>query len=97
MEDTAYVIVHAVIFLEAVGSVSSEVIVGLLSLCGTLLGSIAGIMRANQLTVDRIKQLEEKVQKHNHLVERVTAVEQSVKSAHHRIDRVDEALGGGNK
>ena len=76
---------------------SSEVIVGLLSLCGTLLGSIVGIMRANQLTAYRIKQLEEKVQKHNRLVERMTAVEQSVKSAHHRVDRIDEVLGGGNK
>ncbi|MEG1998254.1 MAG: hypothetical protein RR051_07400 [Clostridiales bacterium] len=73
---------------------SSEVVVGLLSLCGTLLGSIAGILRANRLTVYRIEQLEEKVGKHNNLVERMTAVEQSLKSAHHRIDDVQ---GGGNK
>ena len=67
---------------------SSEVIVGLLSLCGTLIGSVAGIMRANRLTVYRIEQLEKKVEKHNNLIERMTAVEESLDSAHKRIDEI---------
>ena len=41
-----------------------EVIVGLLSLCGTLIGSIAGIIASNKLTLYRIEQLEKKVDKH---------------------------------
>lgn len=39
-----------------------------------------------------IKELDEKVHKHNNLVERMAIVEQSAKSAHHRIDE----MKGGN-
>lgn len=35
-----------------------------------------------------IKELDEKVHKHNNLVERMAIVEQSTKSAHHRIDEM---------
>lgn len=70
----------------------STVIVGCLSLAGTLLGSIAGIMTANKLTNYRIGKLEEKVNKHNNLIERMVVVEQSTKSAHHRIDDIEERL-----
>ena len=46
------------------------VIVALLSLVGTLIGSLGGIMAANKLTNYRIQQLEEKVEKHNKVIER---------------------------
>lgn len=65
-----------------------EILVAIFSLCGTLIGSLAGIMTANKLTVYRIEQLEEKVKKHNDLVERMIVVEQSTKSAHHRLDEL---------
>lgn len=65
-----------------------EVVVAICSLIGTLVGSLAGIMTANKLTIYRIEQLEEKVKKHNNLVERMIAVEQSTKSAHHRLDEL---------
>ena len=70
----------------------SEVIVGLLSLAGTLIGSIAGIMASNKLTVYRIEQLEKKVDKHNNLIERTykleenqSVMEEQIKVANHRI------------
>lgn len=66
----------------------TELIVAGFSLVGTLVGSLAGIMTANKLTVYRIEQLEEKVKKHNNLVERMIVVEQSTKSAHHRLDEL---------
>lgn len=71
---------------------ASEVIVALLSLVGTALGSIFGIMSANRLTVYRIQQLEEKVNKHNNLVERMAIVERDVKSAHHRLDEIHSEM-----
>ena len=71
---------------------STEVLVALLSLVGTAVGSIAGIMAANKLTNYRISKLEEKVNKHNNLVERMTIAEQSVKSAHKRIDEINERI-----
>lgn len=67
---------------------NTEILVAGFSLAGTLLGSLAGIMTANKLTVYRLEQLEEKVKKHNNLIERMVAVEQSTKSAHHRLDEL---------
>lgn len=71
----------------------TEIIIGLLSLLGTLIGSVTGIMAANRLTNYRISQLEKKVEKHNKLVERMAIVENSVKSAHHRIDDIEGGTG----
>lgn len=67
---------------------NKEIIVAFLSLVGTAFGSIVGIMAANRLTTYRIGRLEEKVEKHNHLVERMVKVEESTKSAHHRLDEL---------
>jgi hypothetical protein len=67
---------------------SPEVVVAICSLIGTCVGSLAGIMTANKLTIYRIEQLEKKVEKHNSLADRMIIVEQSTKSAHHRLDEL---------
>lgn len=67
---------------------NTEILVAGFSLVGTLVGSMAGIMTANKLTVYRIEQLEKKVEKHNNLADRMIMVEQSAKSAHHRLDEL---------
>ena len=67
----------------------SEIIVGLLSLAGTLAGTFAGIMTANRLSNYRIAQLEKKVDKHNQVVERVFKIEG-------RLDTVDEKIDVAN-
>lgn len=54
---------------------SEVVIVAILSLFGTLIGSLAGILTANKLTNYRIEQLEKKVEKHNSVIERVYKLE----------------------
>lgn len=54
----------------------SVIIVGALSLIGTLFGSIAGIMTANKLSTYRIEQLEKKVDAHNNLHNRVVVLEE---------------------
>ncbi len=71
---------------------SETVLVGVLSLAGTLAGSLMGVLTANRLTNYRIAQLEAKVDKHNHLVERMVVVEQSAKSAHHRLDGMERRV-----
>ena len=71
---------------------SETVLVGVLSLAGTLVGSLMGVLTANRLTNYRIAQLEAKVDKHNHLVERMVVVEQSAKSAHHRLDGMERKV-----
>ena len=54
---------------------SEAVIVAILSLLGTLVGSLAGILTANKLTNYRIAQLEKKVEKHNSVIEGVYKLE----------------------
>lgn len=54
---------------------SEVVIVAVLSLVGTLGGSLFGILTANKLTNYRIEQLERKVSEHNNLVSRMYAIE----------------------
>ena len=49
--------------------------IALLSLLGTLVGSLTGILTANKLTNYRIEQLEKKVDKHNCVIERVYDLE----------------------
>ena len=75
---------------------STEIIVAILSLIGTAVGSLAGILTANKLMMYRIEQLEKKVEKHNNLIERTFKVEEGValldekiKVANHRIDDLE--------
>ena len=51
------------------------IVVALLSLLGTLIGTFGGIVTANKLTNYRIEQLEKKVEKHNNVIERVYNLE----------------------
>lgn len=74
----------------------STIIVGVLSLIGTLVGSLGGIMTANRLTNYRIQQLEKKVEKHNSVIERVymlekheAVIDEEIKVANHRIDDLE--------
>ena len=57
---------------------NSEIIVAILSLLGTIIGSFLGIYKSSQLTNYRLKQLEGKVDKHNNVVERVYRLEGKV-------------------
>ena len=68
---------------------SNAILVALLSLVGTAIGSIGGILASNKLTNFRLKKLEEKVQAHNNLVERMYKVEDRAKSNSHRIDNLE--------
>ncbi len=61
-------------------------IVALLSLAGTMVGSAAGILTANRLTNYRILQLESKVERHNSIMERTAILERDVKTAFRMLD-----------
>ncbi len=64
---------------------SEGVLVALLSLAGTLLGSLGGILTANRLASYRIEQLEKKVEKHNQVMERTFCLEGRMTEAEHDI------------
>ena len=54
------------------------VLVGLLSLVGTLAGTFGGILTGSRLTNYRLAQLEEKVALHNNLGERTYKIEETL-------------------
>lgn len=54
---------------------TETVLVAILSLAGTLGGSVLGILASNKLTIYRIQQLEKKVEEHNNLVARMYEIE----------------------
>ena len=61
------------------------VIVAVISLTGTLIGTFGGILTASKLTNYRIEQLEKKVEKHNSVVERTFILEGQMLEAQHDI------------
>jgi len=63
----------------------STIVVGLLSLMGTLIGTFGGIVTANKLTTYRIERLEEKVNKHNSVIERVYQLEGKATELEHDV------------
>ena len=64
---------------------TDTVIVAIISLLGTLLGSFGG----TQLVKYRIEQLEKKVEKHNSIVEKTYILEEKVKVENHRIEDLE--------
>ena len=65
------------------------VIVGVLSLMGTIIGSYSGM----KLMSYRIEQLERKVDKHNGFAEKIPVLEEQIKVANHRIDDLEKKVG----
>ena len=75
---------------------ATEIIVALITLLGSALGTFAGIALNTKLTTYRIEQLEKKVDKHNSVIDRVYKLEQrdavvdeEIKVANHRINDLE--------
>lgn len=75
---------------------TTEIIVAVITLFGTLIGTFTGIVVSSKLVNFRIEQLEKKVDKHNHVIERVYKLEQQdavhdeeIKVANHRIEDLE--------
>ena len=74
----------------------TEVIVALVGLAGSSLGSLAGVVASAKLTAYRLEQLEKKVDKHNTVIERTykleetqAVMEEQIKVANHRIEDLE--------
>lgn len=63
----------------------SNVVIAVLSLAGTCIGSLAGILTANKLVNYRLQQLENKVNAHNNLIDRTYKLEARMSEAEHDI------------
>lgn len=74
-----------------------ELLISLISVLGSALGTFAGIMINSKLINFRIEQLEKKVDKHNKVIDRVYKLEQQdavlqeeVKVVNHRISDLED-------
>jgi hypothetical protein len=64
----------------------SNILLTVLSLGGTAVGSLSGVLVANRLSNYRIGQLEIKVDKHNTVIERMYKVEDEIKRIEGKFD-----------
>lgn len=71
------------------GTAEATIVVGCLSLFGTLAGSYGGM----KLVTYRIEQLEKKVEKHNGFAEKIPVIEEQIKVANHRIEDLEHGAG----
>ncbi len=69
--------------------ITSTVIVALISLVGTLAGSLCGIVVSSKLTNYRIEQLEKKVDKHNNFAERIPILKERIEELTRRLEVVE--------
>lgn len=67
----------------------TEVLVSLITLCGSALGTFAGIAVNSKLTNFRIEQLEKKVNKHNNVIERTGKLEERVGALDYRLKEIE--------
>lgn len=57
---------------------NNEIMVAIIALVGTAIGTGGGILASSKLTVYRIEQLEKKMDKHNTLIERMYEAEEKI-------------------
>jgi len=67
-----------------------EIIVGLLSCTGTLIGTLGGIIATSKLTNYRLQQLENEVREHNNFARRLPVVEEQIKTINERIENIEK-------
>lgn len=82
---------------------SEAIVVAILSLCGTAVGSVVSVLTANRLTNYKIDMLKAQVEKHNQIVERTYRIEEhaavvdvQLDAAERRIGIIEKKLEGSN-
>ena len=75
------------------------IVVALIGLAGSAIGSLVGILTSSKLTSYRLEQLEKRVQAHNNLIERTYKLQQrtelqeeKIKVANHRIEDLENEV-----
>lgn len=75
------------------------IVVALIGLAGSAIGSLVGILTSSKLTNYRLEQLEKRVQAHNNLIERTYKLEErtelqeeKIKVANHRIEDLENEV-----
>lgn len=73
---------------------SETVLVALIGLCGSGLGSLFGVLVSSKLTQYRLEQLEKRVQAHNSLIERTYRLEERTEIQEERIKAANHRIAG---
>lgn len=76
---------------------NGDIIIAMLSLFGTLGGSLGGIIVSSKLTNYRLQQLENRVAEHNHFALRLPVVEEQIKCIDRRMERLVREDNGKNR
>ncbi len=67
----------------------TDIVVALIALFGTMLGSFGGILTSSKLTNYRIQQLENKVEKHNNFAEKIPLMQAELHDHKERIEHLE--------
>lgn len=76
-------------FIKGGVKMTETIIVALISLAGTLIGSLGGIVVSSKMTNYRIEQLEKKVDKHNNFAEKIPIINVQIETINHRLDELE--------
>lgn len=68
---------------------NTEIIIALVSMVGTIIGSFGGIVTSTKLTSFRLEKLEQKVDRHNNFAQRMPVVEEKIKVLNHRVEDLE--------
>lgn len=69
---------------------NAEILVALIAMAGSAVGTFGGILISNRLTNYRIEQLEKKVDRHNNFAGRMPVLEEQMKVANHRLSDLED-------
>lgn len=69
--------------------IEPSVLVALLSLAGTLIGTLGGILVSSKLTNFRLEQLENKVDKHNGFAEKIPVLQEQIRGLTERLEDLE--------
>ena len=68
---------------------NDAVMIAILSLVGTMIGTFGGILTSSKLSNYRIEQLEKKVDKHNGFGEKIPVIQEQIKVINHRLEDLE--------
>lgn len=71
---------------------NDSIIVAILSLVGTAIGSIVSVLTANRLTNYKIDELRKVVEKHNGLIDRTYKLESDLTLVNEKLDVLDHRV-----
>ena len=69
--------------------IEPSVLVALLSLAGTLIGTLGVILVSSKLTNFRLEQLENKVDKHNNFAEKIPVLQEQIRGLSDRLEDLE--------